>query len=751
MLSLVNCFAWANRPTIYSQIDGHHITQLLQDDKGFLWVATWDGLYSFDGYDFVRYSVSPGDGSALPSDRFRNIRCAPNDNIYCLVDTIVVLFNTQNHTFESLDTSAADSIRNVFTSTPGQTRMMDAEKLGLDPALGRVRTLRDKNNTLWYIASESLYSLAGSLLTAGQIEYGWPVRSMSFYDDKLSVGHMKGLSIADKNVEEFNGVAVYKLLPTNDGGLWIASKNGGIWYKKSTKNRPKKISCEKTYDINAVSDGTLLVATAGRGLMYMTDDNKLQSVGGYPKSGAEMVRSLTIMKDTVIASTTNGIVAGVFSRGELKNCIFHKRNANKESSLVANSTMYVVPCGGEIVVCTESHGLDIVSRADILSADAKFKHISVEDGLPTDITVACVPIASNLIVVSKQIVFSIKRNELRTNRVHARPLLEGDFSDCRPIIDNTSDEILFGTGTGIARLPFAWIVKKDSTIAPLPLYITQLQTSDEWQTTSVDTLKEIVVYPHGRTLSLSMTSLDLAMSNKIKYAFRLQQEGEKSGMHWMDISGHTLTLTDMRPGRYTLSLRSTDRFGCWTDNVKNISINVVPQFSETSLARVLILIGLALLAAIVIGVVLYIRRIKHKHDKLLSAYLTLVGDKKATNKPKTTEEKEVDKALQDETMRRLMSYIDANIGNPDIRLADMASAAAVSVSGLNRKTSVMLGMTPAELLKQARLKKATDMLRNSSLQINDIAFSCGFTDPKYFSKCFKAKTGYSPTEYRERE
>jgi AraC-like DNA-binding protein len=32
--------------------------------------------------------------------------------------------------------------------------------------------------------------------------------------------------------------------------------------------------------------------------------------------------------------------------------------------------------------------------------------------------------------------------------------------------------------------------------------------------------------------------------------------------------------------------------------------------------------------------------------------------------------------------------------------------------------------------------------------INDVAYSCGFSDPKYFAKCFKADMEMTPTEYK---
>ena len=54
-----------------------------------------------------------------------------------------------------------------------------------------------------------------------------------------------------------------------------------------------------------------------------------------------------------------------------------------------------------------------------------------------------------------------------------------------------------------------------------------------------------------------------------------------------------------------------------------------------------------------------------------------------------------------------------------------------------------------EFLREARIRKAMQMLDNPSVNVSEVAYTCGFSDPKYFSKCFKAATGQTPTEYKK--
>jgi transcriptional regulator GlxA family with amidase domain len=96
-----------------------------------------------------------------------------------------------------------------------------------------------------------------------------------------------------------------------------------------------------------------------------------------------------------------------------------------------------------------------------------------------------------------------------------------------------------------------------------------------------------------------------------------------------------------------------------------------------------------------------------------------------------------------------MQFVEENLSNSEAGVGDMASAAAVSRSGLQRKLKQAMGITPQDLLKEARIKRACQLLRQTDKNVAEVAYACGFSDPKYFSRSFKQSTGKSPTEYRD--
>ena len=143
-----------------------------------------------------------------------------------------------------------------------------------------------------------------------------------------------------------------------------------------------------------------------------------------------------------------------------------------------------------------------------------------------------------------------------------------------------------------------------------------------------------------------------------------------------------------------------------------------------------------------------------KQKETHEAYLALLNHEeyKAKNEELTTEETPTEPTItikpEDEAfMKRAMKFIEEHIGDPNINIGDMAEATATSRSGLNRKMKSLLGVTPLDFIREARIRKACKMLA-TGMSVNDVAYSCGFSDPKYFGKCFKADMGMTPTEYK---
>ncbi|MDO8392245.1 MAG: AraC family transcriptional regulator [Actinomycetota bacterium] len=85
-----------------------------------------------------------------------------------------------------------------------------------------------------------------------------------------------------------------------------------------------------------------------------------------------------------------------------------------------------------------------------------------------------------------------------------------------------------------------------------------------------------------------------------------------------------------------------------------------------------------------------------------------------------------------------------------LMVADLAQAAGLSVTQLERATRRALGVSPKQLLIRARIDEAIRRLDDTDLSLAAIAGECGFYDQSSFNRLFRRTTGITPGAYRSR-
>lgn len=85
----------------------------------------------------------------------------------------------------------------------------------------------------------------------------------------------------------------------------------------------------------------------------------------------------------------------------------------------------------------------------------------------------------------------------------------------------------------------------------------------------------------------------------------------------------------------------------------------------------------------------------------------------------------------------------------DIPLERAAIQARMSAYHFNRIFSRIVQRSPHQYLLELRLHHARHLLKDTGEDIESIAYLCGFNSLQHFSHAFKAKTGLSPTQFRQ--
>lgn len=94
-----------------------------------------------------------------------------------------------------------------------------------------------------------------------------------------------------------------------------------------------------------------------------------------------------------------------------------------------------------------------------------------------------------------------------------------------------------------------------------------------------------------------------------------------------------------------------------------------------------------------------------------------------------------------------INLIEKDFGNPKLTNSDLARECSISEIYFRKIFTEEYKLSPKQYLIEVRINKAKQLLTDGFLKINAVASQCGFTNQYHFSRIFKEKTGFTPTEY----
>lgn len=99
-------------------------------------------------------------------------------------------------------------------------------------------------------------------------------------------------------------------------------------------------------------------------------------------------------------------------------------------------------------------------------------------------------------------------------------------------------------------------------------------------------------------------------------------------------------------------------------------------------------------------------------------------------------------------MEKLENVLESVHTDPDLGLEQLASRMAMSGRQLQRKLKSIVDQHPVEYLRCFRLGIACEHLKTGQ-QVGLVAEAVGFSSPAYFTSCFKAHFGLTPSEFQQ--
>lgn len=103
----------------------------------------------------------------------------------------------------------------------------------------------------------------------------------------------------------------------------------------------------------------------------------------------------------------------------------------------------------------------------------------------------------------------------------------------------------------------------------------------------------------------------------------------------------------------------------------------------------------------------------------------------------------------EEFMNKVIKIITDNIADENFSVESMADVFCMSRSSLLRKIKTLFNLSPIELIRLIRLKKAAELIQEGKYRIGDVCFMVGINSSSYFSKLFFRQFGVTPKGFEK--
>lgn len=296
--------------------------------------------------------------------------------------------------------------------------------------------------------------------------------------------------------------------------------------------------------------------------------------------------------------------------------------------------------------------------------------------------------------------------------------------------------------------------------------------------------EEITIPAAYDDFTIFFSALSYRNINQVRYAYRI--EGLDKRWQYTDSYTHNAHYSQLPSGTYQFQLKAMNDDGTWSE-VKSIRLHILPPFYATWWAYTFYI--LLLLAAGYRCFMFYRNRqtlqhtlnmhttavynentlplqIERKEPETVKS-ISLSGVQDSTDPRPAEQEQEsrpehleiptpnMDdvqvKSANEEFLDKAVSVVKEHLKDENYSVDRFVSDMSMSKSAVYKRMKLLTGMNTSSFIKSIRLKAAIQIMKqNCEVRVSDLAYLVGFSDPKYFSACFKKEYGMTPSEYVER-
>lgn len=105
---------------------------------------------------------------------------------------------------------------------------------------------------------------------------------------------------------------------------------------------------------------------------------------------------------------------------------------------------------------------------------------------------------------------------------------------------------------------------------------------------------------------------------------------------------------------------------------------------------------------------------------------------------------------KDTFLARLLDLMEHQMDNNELTVDDLVEEMGIGRTVFFNHLKSLTGMNPVEFIREIRIKRAAHLLESGKYNVSEVTYMVGMNDSRYFSKCFKATYGMTPTEYKKK-
>ena len=757
----------------YGVADGlsnERVRHMMQDSSGYIWIATWSGIDRFDGYSFLNFRTYADDSVRLDHNRVEHLAEAPDGRILLQTYTGRIYFLDPSDGSFSL-ASSSDSAAfygmsrhtlAVKTSLGGyrsdnRLSLVDADgNIWEAPSDGGVDCITAAPMAFRFIESDALNSMGrdthvvyaapdGRLWTASR-----DTRVTVYDRDGGFIGNLApdGRIVPDPS-QPF-GRRVYAIISDDRGRVWLGTKQKELVvltpsatgrYRVESyfeSDAPGALRCGDIYGFAPDARGDMWLATFGKGVAKAVADSagRMNFIfpHSYDISAAPRVRCLTLTESGImVGATTSGVLAFDPHASDTDSIPFSYHTASPDcKGSLSNNDILGVLCSkaGGVYFAAFSGGIDsVASASDLMCRDACFGNRNVRSGLDADPVLSVVQdCAGDFWVASRA---SISRY---TSSWEHKATYNAGNAGREFVLTEAAPQLLDGFRIAFGMRGGVLIVDpRRFSDTPMPrLAVTAVYTHEGRIYTLPSEITIVLSRGHG-DVSLHFAALAYGANENIAYSYRLN-----GADRWIPLGkARSLHLSGLPSGLNRIEICWTDPYGHRTDTPVRIAIEVPRSYRQIAGDMAIIL-----LAAIVLFAVAFLVRrelSRRRRKAVLEHYIALALS------PATELRRSEDSAIMADVCR----LVGDKYADSGVRAESIAREIGIGRSELRRCVKEAAGISIEDFIRLVRVRAASRLLAEGTLNVAEVAYRCGFSSPQYMAMLFKEHTGMSPSKYAD--